>query len=552
MSAVEAGLLSAVIVNYEGGDHLLDCLESLLGERVPVQAIVVDNGSEDGSTAAATERFPDVEVVRPEVNLGYAGGANAGAERARGRLLLFLNPDVRLDEGCLPALIEELEDPSVGVVSPAISLEASGVVEYGSTIDALGYPVGIRTAAPPLFVSGCALMTHADLFRAMGGFDDRYFMFMEDVDYCWRLLLAGRDIRVRRDALASHVGGASTPGGYITDEGLASTTFRIALRERNTIATLCKCYALPRAALLVPAAVVQTLVTALALAVRGNRGTARELLAGVAWNIRNLEGTLERRRETQTRRTVPDRAVRSRMYHGLRKLDLLGELGLPRVLAEETDGGARKYARNRRRYGTHEVVLGMVPDSTRVLDVGCASGYLGSALAQRGCRVWGLDQDERALRAAQGIYEDVRAIDLEHVDALPWPEGSFDVVVAADVLEHLRDPRRVLRMLERYLAPEGRLVVSLPNVANASVRIPLLLGRFDYADKGILDSTHVHLYTFDTARALVESCGFSVRRTCAGSNTFGFALNRLPALKSLRGLLAYNVVLSCTRQTSTS
>jgi SAM-dependent methyltransferase len=124
--------------------------------------------------------------------------------------------------------------------------------------------------------------------------------------------------------------------------------------------------------------------------------------------------------------------------------------------------------------------------------------------------------------------------------------------VAADVLEHLRDPQRVLRLLERYLAPGGRLVVSLPNVANASVRVPLLFGRFNYADKGILDSTHVRLYTFETARALVESCGFSVERTYSGSNAFGFALNRFRALEPLRGLLAYNVILSCTRHTTTS
>jgi GT2 family glycosyltransferase/2-polyprenyl-3-methyl-5-hydroxy-6-metoxy-1,4-benzoquinol methylase len=551
VSAVE-GLVSAVIVNYQGGDHLLGCLESLLGEPGPVQAIIVDNGSEDGSTAAAMARFPDVEVVRPEVNLGYAGGANAGARRSRGQFLFFLNPDVRLSQGCLAALVEEFEDAAVGAVSPAIALEGSGVVEYGSTIDPLGYPVGIRTTAPPLFVSGCALMTRTDLFQALGGFDDRYFMFVEDVDYCWRLILAGRDIRVRRDALASHFGGASTPGGYITDEGFASTTFRIALRERNTIAMLCKCYALPRAAFLVPATVAQALGTACALAVTGHGGTARQLLAGIAWNVRHLPGTLERRREAQARRAVPDRAVSARMYRGMRKLDLLSELGMPHVLGEESRGGASRYVRNRRRYGTHELVLRLVPDAARVLDVGCASGYLGSALADRRCRVWGVDQDEQALRSAEGVYEDVRAIDLERIDALPWPEESFDVIVAADVLEHLRDPQRVLRLLERYLAPGGRLVVSLPNVANASVRVPLLFGRFNYADKGILDSTHVRLYTFETARALVESCGFSVERTYSGSNAFGFALNRFRALEPLRGLLAYNVILSCTRHTTTS
>jgi 2-polyprenyl-3-methyl-5-hydroxy-6-metoxy-1,4-benzoquinol methylase len=544
-------LVSAVVVNYEGGPLLLGCLESLLGDGMPVQAIVVDNGSEDGSTAAAVERFPEVEVVRPPANLGFAGGANAGARTARGELLLFLNPDVRLADGCLAALVEELEDPAVGAVSPAVSVEASGDVEYGSTIDVLGYPVGIRTGAP-LFVSGCALMTDAELFRAAGGFDERFFMFMEDVDYCWRLLLAGRDIRVRRDALAFHVGGASTPGGYITGEGPTSTTFRIALRERNTLAMLCKCYALPAAALAVPAAVAQTLATALVLACAGSGRTALELVAGVAWNLRQLPETLERRRLTQERRVVPDRDVRARMYRGLRKLDVLAEFGLPHVLAEPRDDSASRYARNRRRHGTHEVVLGLVPDGARVLDVGCASGYLGTALAERGCRIWGVDQDERALQAAGDAYEEVLAVDLERIDELPWAEESFDVVVAADVLEHLRDPMAVLRLLERYLAPDGRLVVSLPNVANASVRLPLLFGRFAYTDTGILDSTHVRLYTFDTARELVESCGFRVERTCSGSNTFGYLLNRFAAAQPLRGLLAYNVILSCTRRTSRS
>jgi 2-polyprenyl-3-methyl-5-hydroxy-6-metoxy-1,4-benzoquinol methylase len=272
----------------------------------------------------------------------------------------------------------------------------------------------------------------------------------------------------------------------------------------------------------------------------------------VAWNVRHLPGTLARRRVAQQRRAVPDREVRARMYPGLRKLDVLTEFGVPRILAEPPREAASRYARNRRRHGTHEVVLSLVPDGSRVLDVGCATGYLGAALAKRGCRVWGLDQDERALRSVEDVYEEVRAIDLERVDDLPWAEGSFDVIVAADVLEHLRDPEAVLRLLERYLAPGGRLVVSLPNVANASVRGGLLLGRFDYTETGILDATHVRLYTFATARALVESCGFRVERTCSGSNTFGHLLNRFPVARPLRGLLAYNVILSCTRRTSLS
>jgi methionine biosynthesis protein MetW len=210
------------------------------------------------------------------------------------------------------------------------------------------------------------------------------------------------------------------------------------------------------------------------------------------------------------------------------------------------------YTYNERKHGTHGVVLSLVPAGSRVLDVGCATGYLGAALAARDCRVRGLDRDERALRRAEGAYEEVLAIDLEGLAALRWPEASFDVIVAADVLEHLRDPASALRLLAGYLRTDGRLVVSVPNVAHVSVRLPLLLGRFTYTTTGILDSTHLRFYTFATARALVESCGLRVQGVFAGSNAFGFALNRVPGFGRLKGLLAYNVILACTRATSPS
>lgn len=201
------------------------------------------------------------------------------------------------------------------------------------------------------------------------------------------------------------------------------------------------------------------------------------------------------------------------------------------------------YARNHRPQGTHEVILKLVPAESRVLDVGCATGYLGEALSDRGCLVWGLDRDAEAVGRARPHYQDVCVLDLDEAERLPWPERSFDVIIAGDVLEHLRDPDRALSMLARYVRPGGKAVVSLPNIAHLSVRLPLLVGRFRYRDTGILDRTHLHLFTYKTACDLVESSGFRVDGLLSGSDRFGALLNRYLLLgRLLRGALAYSII----------
>lgn len=339
----EGGLLddlTVVVVNYFTADLLTRCVESVIGSAPGIEILVVDNSPQDGWAAANAHRWHNLRCVGRGDNLGFAAGANFGAARSSRAFVLFLNPDALVTEGAIALLTTFLRrHPQVGVCGPAVSQESSGVVELGATIDRIGHPTGLLSPGAPLFVTGSALMTRRALFASIGGFDERYFMFVEDVDYCWRVLLAGYEVAVVPDALVRHVGGASAPGGYRTTAGVSTSTFRIALRERNTLATLLTCYGALNLVLVLPIYLGQSLVTSVALALTGNPTTAREVLRGLMWNLRQLPQTLRRRREVQRNRRRPDREITQRMAPGLVKVQAIRRSGLPQIDQAPTSGG---------------------------------------------------------------------------------------------------------------------------------------------------------------------------------------------------------------------
>jgi 2-polyprenyl-3-methyl-5-hydroxy-6-metoxy-1,4-benzoquinol methylase len=158
-------------------------------------------------------------------------------------------------------------------------------------------------------------------------------------------------------------------------------------------------------------------------------------------------------------------------------------------------------ALNERPHGGHAKLLELVGSNRRVLDVGCSSGYLARPLVERGCTVVGIEQDEAAAEAARAVCVEVLVGDVETLE-LPFELGSFDVVLCGDLIEHLREPEPFLARMRPLLRDDGRLVLTTPNVANWSVRLALLAGRWRYTERGILDRTHVHLFT---RRTLVEA-----------------------------------------------
>lgn len=148
------------------------------------------------------------------------------------------------------------------------------------------------------------------------------------------------------------------------------------------------------------------------------------------------------------------------------------------------------------------------PARKRVLDIGCATGRLGGRLLEMGAaEVVGVEMDAASAQEAAGRLTVVVTGDVEALE-LPYPDGYFDHILYADVLEHLRDPWSVTRKHRRLLAPGGTAVASVPNVRQWRVLRDLLLGRWRYTDSGLMDIGHLRFMTRREIRQLFEQAGY--------------------------------------------
>lgn len=153
--------------------------------------------------------------------------------------------------------------------------------------------------------------------------------------------------------------------------------------------------------------------------------------------------------------------------------------------------------------------------NTKTLDVGCACGDFGVAItSEKDVKIWGFEYNIGSVEIAKKllVYEDVFQVDLNTFD----PENyklffnSFDYIVLSDVLEHLINPEQTLNLLKKFLKENGRILISLPNIAHASIKSNLLLNNFDYTPYGILDTTHLRFFTYKTIAKFLSDCGLKI------------------------------------------
>jgi len=231
--------LSIVIVSYNCRDLLAGCLRSIAGAAgaLSVEVIVVDNASADDTIAMLAEEFPDVIAMASEENLGFAGGTNLGMAAAAGDVLLMLNPDTRVHPGALERLVSFLgERPEAGAVGPRIEGEDGRLQHtchvFPSAWLTLIAQLGLHRLAPNTrtfgaydmswwahdqprrvdWLSGACLATRREVWERVGPLDEGYFMYSEDVDWCFRLSRAGYERWYLPGARVTHLEAGSWGG----------------------------------------------------------------------------------------------------------------------------------------------------------------------------------------------------------------------------------------------------------------------------------------------------------------------------------------------------
>ena len=221
---------SAVVVNFRSADHVLACVESLLADGVQ-EIVVVDNASGDDCGPRLASAHPSVRFVGLDHNRGYGSAANRGLRDVSGAIVLICNPDLVIHPGAVGELNRALtDDPSLGAAGPRIDrpdgTRYPSARTFPSMIDAAGHGFiglvstgnpfsrrylreGAETAGTVDWVSGACIAVRRTAFEEVRGFDESFFMFMEDVDLCWRLAAHGWKVGYVPTARVTHVEGVS-------------------------------------------------------------------------------------------------------------------------------------------------------------------------------------------------------------------------------------------------------------------------------------------------------------------------------------------------------
>jgi GT2 family glycosyltransferase len=299
--------ISVVVVAYQSGPHLTRCLAHLSAQTfTDFEILVVDNASTDGAPQIAARADPDLILIEPGANLGFAAGNNLAAARARGRWLALLNPDAFPEPDWLEALVAATRrHPAVQCFASLqlVADEPHMVDGAGDVMTTAGVPYRggyRRKLRGPLregsIFSACGAATLIDraLYLRLGGFDERFFCYCEDVDLGYRLRLDGGDVLMVPDARVAHVGSAST--------GVRSA-FAIFHGSRNRIWTYLKN---TPPLLLWPTIPLHVVVTMGLLVLHLRRGAGMPMLRGIRAALArdDLSSILASRRQIQAERKV--------------------------------------------------------------------------------------------------------------------------------------------------------------------------------------------------------------------------------------------------------
>lgn len=331
-------LVSIIVTNFNGERYLKKCFHSLCRQSYPnIELILADDGSTDKSIDIMKKYFPKVKLAVNPKNAGLSAVSNRGAKLAHGKYLFFYNNDTIAFSRLIEEMINTAEsDGDIGVVCP-VQLSYNPKLdkkrdEYQKDIgvgsDIYGYICSAKDSGH-IFYPDAAIFIRKEVFRKIGGFDNDFFLYGEDMDLCWRVHLLGYVIKPSMKAKFRH----DSFCGQLSNGKVQTSYTRRALVERQVINKLIKYYKPSTLIWLLPKfCFYYTLESLYFLIIKRNwKMFASVYLHAIWWNIVALNKTLKKRRFIQRIRKVNDRYILDLMYPKYRKLEGFLKLGTPEV-----------------------------------------------------------------------------------------------------------------------------------------------------------------------------------------------------------------------------
>ena len=477
-----------VIVTYFPSEDLAEVLTAI--EHQTEHVVIVDNGSTDASLRVIQKLASDrVTVIQNVENLGIATALNIGVGWARDNgynWVLTLDQDTI----CEPEMVDRMfrvyqndANPElIGVLAPVHFDRETGYVS--SDLRELNGVIHDRN-----YVMTSGNLIPISVFDQVGSYDDDFFIEYVDHDFCLRAKEKGLRVVLVRDAKMAHRLGdmrVHSVGSFFKFFSHNYKPVRRYYRARNRI-------------------------------VLYRRHFGWWITQDQEFAIKDLVKILlvEKDRWQKIKATI------SGTIDGF-----LSRLGRADGATHSTQKAPRYFVEFR------EEIVPLLPEySARALDLGCGSGTTSGQLKKIGRFGWvcGVEGNPEVAKIAEKNLDRVLVGDIEKLE-YPFEDGTFDTILALDILEHMVDPWRVLERLRKLLKPGGRLVVSIPNVRHYSVAIPLvLLGDWRYQQEGILDSTHLRFFTKRTTLKMLSSAGFGVEMVdfTGAKRGLGALVNRL-------------------------
>jgi hypothetical protein len=294
------------------------------------EVILVDNGSEDDSVDFVKNRYHEVIVLPIGDNLGLACASNRGAQASKGSYLFFLNNDTIVDQNIINALVEKAEsDPKIGVCAcDVFTYDGKDKIGMGLSCDRFGYPCG---NLGPLFYPDAAIFIRRSVFDEISGFDDKLFLYGEDRDLCWRVLLQGYRIEPVKEAFFRH-DSACTMIGMVKYK---SNIWKRYLGERNLIRSMLKNYSTSWLFFMLFQYFILSMAELGLLLARGEFKVVRQAyIKAYAWNIKNFPNTWDEHKRIQRIRKVSDWFMRKQMARQIGKVQVLKWMGIPEFEAK--------------------------------------------------------------------------------------------------------------------------------------------------------------------------------------------------------------------------